>query len=190
MFLGCPATDELVDRAVAMLNDWSGGQTDCLLDVPGYYSHEQLRDLQLGIYLACQFGQHNLNANGWNTVCTLSNVIMELLEGPRGDLHPKADRQLQPQHYVRPPKQYPGFVYLVKSPNGAYKIGRTKNPQSRAKTFGVLLPFEIEFLCLIKTKDMRQLEKELHERFATKRLNGEWFELSDEDVEYIKGLER
>lgn len=85
-------------------------------------------------------------------------------------------------------RQYPGYVYLVQSPTSAYKIGRTKDYKSRARTFGVQLPFEVEFICVIQTGNMRKLEKELHQRFAEKRVSGEWFNLLPEDVEYIRGL--
>lgn len=81
-----------------------------------------------------------------------------------------------------------GFVYLIQSPTGAYKIGRTTNPEDRMKTFEVKLPFEVEYVCVIKTKDMFGLESQLHSQFADKRVNGEWFSLSPEDVDYIKGL--
>lgn len=87
-------------------------------------------------------------------------------------------------------RSYPGYVYLLQSPTKAYKIGRTSNPKSRAKTFGVQLPFEVEFICLIQADDMRQLETELHQRFSDKRINGEWFALSPDDVDYMKGLAR
>lgn len=81
-----------------------------------------------------------------------------------------------------------GYVYLIQSSTGAYKIGKTKNPQDRIRTFAIKLPFEVEYVCLIPTTDMAELETRLHQRFADKRVNGEWFNLSPEDVEYIKGL--
>lgn len=56
------------------------------------------------------------------------------------------------------------------------------------KTFALKLPFEVEFECLIKTLDMYSTEKELHEKFASKHVNGEWFNLDDNDVQYIKSL--
>lgn len=87
---------------------------------------------------------------------------------------------------VRPPK--PGYVYLLQSNSGHFKIGRTSNPKNRAKTFGVQLPFEVEFLCLIQTPDMHALEQDLHSHFVEKRINGEWFELTPEDVAYIKEM--
>lgn len=82
-----------------------------------------------------------------------------------------------------------GFVYLLKSPSGAYKIGRTKNPKDRKRTFNVKLPFEIEFISLIKTPNMVNLERQLHDRFSRKHIDGEWFNLNEKDVQYIKSLE-
>lgn len=83
---------------------------------------------------------------------------------------------------------YKGFVYLIQSPTGYYKIGRTTNPKDRMKTFSVKLPFEVEYVCVIQTDNMYGLEQILHNRFADKRVNGEWFNLSPDDVEHIKGM--
>ncbi len=81
-----------------------------------------------------------------------------------------------------------GYVYLIQSPTEAYKIGCTKNPKNRMKTFGVKLPFEVEYIALIKSDNHKQLESDLHETFEDKRIDGEWFALTPDDVEYIKGL--
>lgn len=81
-----------------------------------------------------------------------------------------------------------GHVYLLQSPTGAYKIGRAKNPEHRLKTFGVQLPFEVEYIAVIPTPDMYALELELHALYAAKRINGEWFALDAADVETIKAL--
>jgi hypothetical protein len=84
-----------------------------------------------------------------------------------------------------------GYVYLVKSPTGTYKIGRAKNPWNRVKTFGVKLPFEVELIHLIECEQYHDVEANLHARFASKRVNGsEFFALTDEDVAYIKSIER
>lgn len=81
-----------------------------------------------------------------------------------------------------------GYVYLVQSPTGAYKIGRTKNPDDRMRTFSVKLPFEVEYVALIPCDDMKWLEAELHNRYADKHVNGEWFNLDAADVETIRSL--
>jgi hypothetical protein len=82
----------------------------------------------------------------------------------------------------------PGFVYLLKSSEGYYKIGKTKDPKNRMKTFGLKLPMHVEYICLIESDDMGELETMLHIDYQSKRINGEWFDLTPEDVEYIKGL--
>lgn len=83
-----------------------------------------------------------------------------------------------------------GYVYLLETPEkGVYKIGKTKDPQNRRKTFGVLLPFHVDYLVLIETEDMHGLEKYLHRRFQRQRLlKSEFFELSERDVAYIESL--
>lgn len=97
-------------------------------------------------------------------------------------------RSLPKPEKLSPAGTYGGFVYLLQSPTGAYKIGRTRDPKNRLKTFEIKLPFEVSFICTIQTTDMYRLEHDLHVRFAGKRVNGEWFVLEVEDIEYIKGL--
>lgn len=78
---------------------------------------------------------------------------------------------------------------LLQEINGThYKIGLTTDPDKRMNTFSVKLPYKVKFVCLIETEQMHKVEKMLHQRFANKRINGEWFALDAEDVEYIKGL--
>lgn len=93
-----------------------------------------------------------------------------------------------PEKKKKPAQKMIGYVYLIQSPSGAYKIGRTKDPANRSKTFGVQLPFEVEFLALIATEDMIALESSLHAIYAEQRINGEWFALDAEDVAHIKSL--
>lgn len=88
----------------------------------------------------------------------------------------------------RKPRRSDGYVYLLKSASGEYKIGHTTNPEHRFKTFDVKLPFKVSFEHLILCEDRRALESELHLKFKTKRINGEWFALTDADIEYIKSL--
>ena len=80
-----------------------------------------------------------------------------------------------------------GFVYVLRGA-GYYKIGLSKNVDRRMEQIEPKLPFETELLCTIATDDMHRLESELHKRFADKRASGEWFQLTENDVEYIKSL--
>ncbi len=95
-----------------------------------------------------------------------------------------SDRKPQPKTRIKKT----GYVYLLKSDTGHYKIGRTIDPSSRSKTFGIQLPFDVTFICTIKTDNMYGLESELHQKFSKKRINGEWFNLSTEDIDYMKSL--
>ena len=79
-----------------------------------------------------------------------------------------------------------GYVYLLKSPTAFWKIGKTKNPDDRRKTFSVKLPFEVQYAHLIYCHDMHKLEKEMHIIFKKKRVDGEWFSLNEDDVRWIK----
>lgn len=98
------------------------------------------------------------------------------------------DTQITRAKQITRRKPLPGYVYLIQSPTSAYKIGLTKNPKDRKRTFGVKLPFEVEFIALIRSDDMEALEEQLHAIFADKRINGEWFNLTTEDVQYIQSL--
>ncbi len=74
-----------------------------------------------------------------------------------------------------------GYVYLIKSEYG-YKIGKTKNMKQRTQLFGVKLPFSIEIAGYGWFNDYSAAEAEYHRRYAHKRLDGEWFKLSESDV--------
>jgi hypothetical protein len=81
----------------------------------------------------------------------------------------------------------PGHVYLFRGVGtDYYKIGCSINPTQRLETVSPVMPFKTELICQIETDDMYGLEAELHEEFAENRQNGEWFKLTDSDVERLK----
>lgn len=81
------------------------------------------------------------------------------------------------------------YVYLMKDlSNGSYKIGISNSPKYREKTLQSQKP-EIELIHakqFHKRKIAEIFEKVLHEIFRNKRIRGEWFELSNEDIEDLK----
>jgi hypothetical protein len=79
----------------------------------------------------------------------------------------------------------PGHVYVIEG-NGLYKIGRTTRLANRLRHFSTLFPFPITLVTAIQADDPVELEKKLHERFGQRRRNGEWFALSEADLEYIR----
>jgi hypothetical protein len=84
-------------------------------------------------------------------------------------------------------KEY-GYVYLLGSPDGYCKIGRAKTLTSRLTSIALQLPFKVELLHSIKVSDPVWAERHLHQKFASCRMNGEWFLLSDADINWIKSL--
>ncbi len=86
---------------------------------------------------------------------------------------------------TRKPKK--GYVYLLEG-GGHYKIGRAKNPHNRSETIGTQLPYPVTLIHVVECADYEDYERSLHRRFAEKRLHGEWFDLSPEDIAYIQGL--
>jgi len=93
--------------------------------------------------------------------------------------------------WLNPPLDKDGYIYLLagrEDGTGYYKIGRTKNPDSRIRQLGILLPYPVELEHLIPCENTRSAEKALHNAFAPRRTNGEWFILTEGDVEDIKRI--
>jgi hypothetical protein len=109
----------------------------------------------------------------------IAHIKARLIEG---------QNQLYVTRHKSPRKKVVGYVYLLRANTGNYKIGKTKDPSNRMRTFGIQLPFEVEYEHLIKSADMGRLEATLHKRFKDRRINGEWFDLSADDVAYIKSI--
>ena len=92
-----------------------------------------------------------------------------------------------PEQRLREPRKS-GFVYLIRAQTGEYKIGYSVNVFNRLRTFSTAVPFEPELIHHFNTDDMDLSEKLLHEKFAVKRVKGEWFLLADSEVEWVKSI--
>jgi len=80
-----------------------------------------------------------------------------------------------------------GFVYLVHDGAGAYKIGHTKDLAKRIwDQIQPAYPRKLELIHAIETDEADALEAYWHERFADKRMNGEWFDLTEDDVKLFE----
>ncbi|KZE72731.1 hypothetical protein AV926_18485 [Myroides marinus] len=76
------------------------------------------------------------------------------------------------------------YVYLMVNDDTSFiKIGTSKKPNFREKTLQSQEPniHMIALWCCDK-----KLEKELHSKFAVKRIRGEWFRLSFKDLKHIE----
>jgi hypothetical protein len=86
---------------------------------------------------------------------------------------------------IRRPKLSTGFVYLMKS-GRHHKIGRTISLGSRERQLAIKIPIPPTTVHSIETDDPSGVEAYWHRRFAEKRGEGEWFDLSIEDINAFK----
>jgi hypothetical protein len=90
------------------------------------------------------------------------------------------------------------LVYIVRA-GRLYKIGRTMRFPRRYRALQTASPHPLEVVCLLycptcgdeAPTDPREsvgLERYLHHAFAHRRVNGEWFRLTKEDLHRINHL--
>mgnify|MGYP001599049725 CR=1 FL=1 len=110
---------------------------------------------------------------------TTPDEILEMIELRLGRRRSSVRRSPRPRN---------GYVYLLSSRTGEYKIGQTKNIGQRIYSINKQLPSGALLIHSIPCKDRIATEKLLHEKFSHRRINGEWFMLSDADVDSIKSI--
>ena len=86
------------------------------------------------------------------------------------------------------PRGYYGFVYLMQSSNGYHKVGITTDIKKRLNGIRRLFPVKIDIVHHIASNDYRNVERFIHKKFASKRVQHEWFNLEDGDVRWFKLL--
>lgn len=83
-------------------------------------------------------------------------------------------------------------IYVIESSSGHFKIGYSNNPLRRLKelkrTQGAFEYGLIYWLGFKEERHARTFEKSLHETFADRRVNGEWFTLFTDDLIYLGTL--
>jgi hypothetical protein len=77
------------------------------------------------------------------------------------------------------------FVYLIKS-GRYYKIGRSNSSGRREYELAIQLPERASKVHEIRTDDPVGIEAYWHNRFESKRKNGEWFDLSPIDIKAFR----
>jgi hypothetical protein len=81
--------------------------------------------------------------------------------------------------------KWAGHIYVVESA-GYYKIGMAKIVARRVYQFSTEYPHPVTLVMSAPVENMREAEASLHARFADKRVRGEWFTLTAEDLETIR----
>lgn len=80
-----------------------------------------------------------------------------------------------------------GFVYLLQ-PEGhnVYKIGCTVDLEGRLVRLQRRFERKLHYVLVLRSNDYQGFERHLHAKFARKRVVGEWFLLSSEDIEGLR----
>ena len=84
-------------------------------------------------------------------------------------------------------KKIPGYIYLLES-NGKYKIGRSRDIKSRILSYKTQNPFGIRIITTKYVNDYIFSEKHILSLFPKKRIFGEWFSLSKDEVGSITNI--
>lgn len=91
------------------------------------------------------------------------------------------------EQFARKPKK--GQVYLISAVGlNRYKIGSTTDLDKRLLALQSFSPVALEVLAVIECSDIEKAEAWLHTKFASCRHHSEWFDLSDDDVQWIMSL--
>lgn len=78
------------------------------------------------------------------------------------------------------------ILYLIReSLTNATKIGIASNLESRLSSLQTGSVQELSVLAYFPIKGAKTQENHLHQRYAHKHVRGEWFDLSDDDIETI-----
>jgi hypothetical protein len=114
---------------------------------------------------------------GWDDVIAITEQYLERLRDRPSARFPRSETVDQYEN-----------VYLMKF-GQYYKIGRSNSAGRREYELQTKLPGKVRTIHAIRTNDPVGIEAYWHKRFADKRVNGEWFRLSPEDVSEFKRRE-
>ncbi len=81
-------------------------------------------------------------------------------------------------------------VYIIKTSKRLHKIGKTQDLQKRIANYHTHLPIVFRVIRQYMASNMDELEGALHVVFQHKRVKGEWFELSYDDLVICDNIAR
>jgi len=81
-----------------------------------------------------------------------------------------------------------GYVYVIQDVGHTRQcqFGYTNHPAASLYLFNGFL--ETRVVAILKTNNAPALEQELHEHYADQRTRGEWFELTDRQIQEIRSI--
>lgn len=82
-----------------------------------------------------------------------------------------------------------GYIYLIESENGYYKLGRSIDVERRLSQHEMDYPLKMWVLHSFKSNNVKKDERKVLNLFADKQLRGEWFNLDGYDVSWFMSIE-
>ena len=98
------------------------------------------------------------------------------------------ENYMSPQNNQVKPREkllFSGYIYFVQDDQGRVKIGKTKKLKDRLGEY-TKLPFEPKLIHVFKSDDYHNTEIAIHKYFQEKRIRGEWFALTAQDIKSIQ----
>lgn len=77
-------------------------------------------------------------------------------------------------------------VYVMSVAEKFYKIGISSDASRRLSTLQGANPLKVTLVATYTCSDACLMEQSLHQKYAHKRMHGEWFELDDADLKEIE----
>src|ERR1700744_726898 len=90
----------------------------------------------------------------------------------------------------REPNSNSHCVYILKTGRNLYKIGKTANLQQRLPAYPTHLPILFHLVRQYPAVNMDDLEASLHIVFQHRRVKGEWFQLTTDDLHICDNIAR
>lgn len=83
-----------------------------------------------------------------------------------------------------------GHIYVARSGH-RYKIGYTTGPvKQRVAGIQVGSPLKVVLVCAIPVQEPKKVESVIHQVFSSRRTRGEWYALTQQDIQNLKVEER
>ena len=80
------------------------------------------------------------------------------------------------------------FIYLIRSDDNLYKIGRTFDPVKRLKQLQTGSGKKLSLVYTLSVKNGVAAERHIHAIFSGQRIQGEWFRFTDNDMILVKKI--
>lgn len=83
----------------------------------------------------------------------------------------------------------PNHVYIIQASNGRVKIGIARDPIKRFEKLAIVSPLTLDLIHFFEVDNAWQFEWRLHIFFDALRHHNEWFDLSQDQVQWLCTLD-